>query len=79
MADNEPVEGTSDGAAVAGTDTGDYGPYFIFFYKWPILTFSLPFMMASVAFYSSLQIVIMRVKGRKYRHLEKKLQSPKVQ
>lgn len=59
--------------------TNGYGPYYEFFYKWPILTFSLPFLAAVVAFYSALQIVLLRVKGRKYRLTEKKLQSPRVQ
>ena len=78
MAENEPDVGTTDGAAAAETDTGAYGPYYQFFYKWPVLTFSLPLLMAVTAFYLSLQVVLSRVKGRKYRFFDKKLESPKV-
>lgn len=82
MANNEPrglqEQDPSDGEIVE-TEDGTYGPYYDFFYRVPVFTFVLPFLVALFAFYLSLRIVVSRVRGRKYRKMEKKLQAPKVQ
>lgn len=63
---------------MSGTEPKD-AFYYSFLYKQPMLTFVLPFLLATAIFFLMLLLVARKVRGRNYvTSIENRLRAPKV-